>query len=391
MFRRNLCICVCSLIAAIGFGAAANAPKPADASADRIAALVNDLDSAKYTAREAASSELLKIGEPALPALKDTLAHTSSFEVKKRCTALIQTITTWGGAPQELRLKSVLDEVRSDIRMSDKLSAIEKGRLEKLLTRFMHVFADAAQQGNRTLPVDFKKLHAIDFDPAKAFMIMQETSALVVLKRGTIPIVRNSVVIADEQVEINSAENAIIIARVAAKVLIARNSVIIAGKMLDVTSDDHGVLLSGGDCKVNVCRDSVVGAAGAFVALGVNDATTVNTKLKDNSGLPRGFRQPLRSVQIPQVDLGDTGDANVLTSRLHVTGGFPEQNGVALFRLASGKGEYVARYGEPVLDTNGRPINELKGWKLCFANDRMAVFTDGDKQIALPVAAKPAR
>lgn len=391
MTRKKLCAYACLLAAVAAINVATGAEKPGNASPDRIAALVNDLDAAKFATRETASSELLKIGQPALPALKDALARASSFELKKRCSMLIHQITTWGGPPQDLRLKAVLDEVRLDIHAPDKLNAISTGRLEKLLTRFVHVFADAANQGNRALPVDLKKLHVVDFDPARAFMVMRETNALIVVKRGTIPVLRNSVVIADEQVQITSAENSIIIARVAAKVQVARNSVIVAGNMLDVSTDEHGVLISAGDCKAISCRDSVVGAAGAFVAMSAIGSTTINTKLQNTPILPAGFQLPVRSVQIPQVDLNDTSNSNVLAGRIQVTGGFGEQGGVALFRLASGQGEYVARYGEQVLDADGRPIKELKGWTLCFANERMAVFTDGNQDVALPVPEKPAR
>jgi hypothetical protein len=62
--------------------------KPADDK--RIAQLIKDLDADDFDARETASAELEKVGEPAGPALKKALEGTPSAELRLRVTRLLE-------------------------------------------------------------------------------------------------------------------------------------------------------------------------------------------------------------------------------------------------------------------------------------------------------------
>jgi len=100
--------------------------------AERIVQLIRELGDGSFRKREAASKELIAIGEPALPALK-TAAFDADAEIRRRAKGIIQTITsrlagdeqkrlegTWVGVAQEengkdtpSRTKIVLAEGRS--------------------------------------------------------------------------------------------------------------------------------------------------------------------------------------------------------------------------------------------------------------------------------------
>lgn len=89
-------------------------------------------------------------------------------------------------------------------------------------------------------------------------------------------------------------------------------------------------------------------------------------------------------ARLPELNLATLLVKNSLAAKIHVTEVLPQHDGIALFRLNGGTGEYVARYGQPINDPKGHPIAELKGWTLCFAGRDSAVFTNGGDLAAVP-------
>jgi hypothetical protein len=70
----------------------------------RLAKLLEQLDAEAFTAREAASAELSRIGQPAAPALRETLAKKPSAEVCRRAEALLREMDNEELSPEQLRV-----------------------------------------------------------------------------------------------------------------------------------------------------------------------------------------------------------------------------------------------------------------------------------------------
>jgi hypothetical protein len=64
------------------------------AKSDRVAALIKQLGDHKFAKREAASKELVDIGEPALAALRKAATSSDDLEIRRRAERIIQTIAT---------------------------------------------------------------------------------------------------------------------------------------------------------------------------------------------------------------------------------------------------------------------------------------------------------
>ncbi len=368
----------CAVLAAAGFllGRTAIAVEPAKPDdAPRIARLIEDLDSDTFATRDEASAELLRLGESALPAVKKALEQTHSPEVRSRAERLIREITIWGGPRHEIRLPAILDQVKLACRAAEPATACQDGKLEKLLLQAVRPLAATAGRKDYNLPVAFQDVRFAPFDPQNRFGNNCE-KALVVLKRGNITFARHSIILADEQVEINNADDCIIIARLAVRVRISSNCIIIAGMSLDTDIDRGSILLSGSRVDLGIVTGAIC-AATAPSRFGIVQNTTL-VNWPQTAEVDRGGRRENRIVQLPELVLADSAAKNPLAPRIQLTDTFADRGGIALFRLANGKGEYVARYDRPINDPDGKPISELRGWTLCFAGRAFAVFTDGN-------------
>jgi WD40 repeat protein len=76
-------------------------PLPADPK--QLAALIRDLGSPEFAAREQATKELIKLGFRAEAALRESLDGSPGLEVQRRLTALLEKLTP-AGSPESLRL-----------------------------------------------------------------------------------------------------------------------------------------------------------------------------------------------------------------------------------------------------------------------------------------------
>jgi RNA polymerase sigma factor (sigma-70 family) len=79
--------------------------KPADGQ--RVRQLLGQLDAETFREREEASRQLLALGEPAVPALRQALKEKRSLEVKARIERLVEALTG-GASPDQLRLRRAL-------------------------------------------------------------------------------------------------------------------------------------------------------------------------------------------------------------------------------------------------------------------------------------------
>ncbi|MCI0460403.1 MAG: PQQ-binding-like beta-propeller repeat protein [Gemmataceae bacterium] len=105
--------------------------------AERIARLVADLDSARYSTRQQAERELQKLGDLAEPALRRTLEANPSLEMRRRIEALLERAEGPISAPEPLRsLRAV--EVLERIGTPEARRVLQRladGEPEALVTR----------------------------------------------------------------------------------------------------------------------------------------------------------------------------------------------------------------------------------------------------------------
>jgi formylglycine-generating enzyme required for sulfatase activity len=98
------------LVSAVGEGGRAAEPDKEKTAAEqrRIAALLLKLGDREYAEREAASKELIAIGEAALPAMRHAMLHSEVLEVSTRARLIARTILTAGQKSKSSGLELVL-------------------------------------------------------------------------------------------------------------------------------------------------------------------------------------------------------------------------------------------------------------------------------------------
>jgi len=199
--------------------------------------------------------------------------------------------------------------------------------------------------------------------------------ALIIAPRVKLAHVRESIVLADAACDISFAHDSIIIARCAAEVSHLRNSILLTGFASQASHADKSVMLSGVQASASHARTSVLGGAEACRFSFAREGTV----LLNSPGVePRRLRHGARQIRTEKLVLRDERANSPLDEKLTLT--FTHQDargGLALFRLKDGTGEYVARVDQEIRNPAGDPLPELKGWKLIFAGNRIAVFGDG--------------
>jgi hypothetical protein len=152
------------------------------------------------------------------------------------------------------------------------------------------------------------------------------------------------VIVAGQTTQYWSATDSIVLGRYCLKMMHASQSVVLSefyAGFLGTASRPSAI-----HC---VCGGRAVGDH-----YSIQDSVYVNTK-------GRGGKQVKGLELTPAFD-------HALDGVIDVTTTINEQGGIALFRTKKdGKGEYVARFGLPVRDPNGRPIAALDGWRLDYA------------------------
>ena len=102
--RKLICVSCASLGLCLFLFASRLLAEPADVK--RVDALIKQLDSDKFSDREAAASKLIVIGKDALPALENVLASKPSLEVRRRLENVMDEISVQVAGP----LIALLDE-----------------------------------------------------------------------------------------------------------------------------------------------------------------------------------------------------------------------------------------------------------------------------------------
>jgi hypothetical protein len=295
---------------------------------------------------------VITMARPVLADVPNDGAKASPFDVVLQRAAETATSNDWtkdGWA--DMQLESSLSA------LLDRLQAITKNKNLKLPAKFDSVCPAISPDGSK---------------------IAYLTNGLFVTKRGKVSHAHDSIVLADESIDIGHARNCLIIARGAVNVGHGRRNLIIAGHFAHTSHDGHpdprnpggpngSVLIAGSIVDVSHANDTIVCAPRAATISFSTNGIFINspnrniahernsTYLTDDSQtLPKAFpKQPmidkLKVTQIVSPDDNGNG-AFVATKHTDVETGI--------------------RIGDVIPNATG----ELKGWKLVFVGDGFALF-----------------
>jgi hypothetical protein len=340
-------------------------PSPADQQ--RIADLIKQLDAEGADAREAATTELRKIGEPALAALEKTLADPPSIEVKFRAQSAIDGIKLDLVRKQALKIDDILAQAKAA-----QAKDWNPKTLEAQLDALIRVLAAETGKKDLKLPVTFAELGQAPMGPFARGTLLKE-------KRVKTSMVDRSIVLADSIAEVSLARNSIIIAPVAAIVSSCENSLVISGQLVNVPSPRGSVILCNTRLESLLVRDSVLGCPQGVQVSHAQGSTFVNSAIPMRPGglAPGGAEN--KSVEVQGIVFGAKAPPSPLEGKLTITLATQQDQALALFKLPDGTGEYVARYEQEIKTPQGKPIEALQGWRLIYAGNQLAVFSKGDE------------
>ncbi len=373
-----------ALVALLAIGRASAAPSAPSKQIDeeRIAALVRNLDANQYAIREAASEELLRVGEPALPAIKAALATSPSLEVKNRCERLVLRIIPWGDLPHELSLERLMKVVKDVNGANDPVRACRDWKLESLLDCWVRFLGQVSELPKCQPPVQLSDVRLAVGTPRDGETIDQATDSLIVVKRGQIRSATRCIILAEEPIEIESAQDCIIISRSVAKVDRCQNSAVLAQCLVDSLEASRSILIAGGQVGVESAGDSIVAAGSELWAKSRRNLVVVNPS--DDRSSRQGERSLVgaREVRCPELRLVESAKKNPMAERIRLLETLWQGNAVARIRLNDGK-ERTLRCGENIAAPDGKPIAGLERWRLVFANRGVAVFAKDDDFVTL--------
>ncbi|HKD37833.1 MAG TPA: hypothetical protein VKB78_13570 [Pirellulales bacterium] len=385
---RSIGLMLLAIAALVAIGRGAEQPtqssRPVGQADDRqIASLIRKLDANEYETREAASDELLKIGEPAVPAIKAAIGNSASLEVKVRAERLVRQIIVWGDMPHELSLKRLMRTVKVIRGAKDRERACRDENLDRLLDCWVRVLGQASGQPECQPPVrcsDFKIAanapSGDDYDSADG--------ALLIANRVRVGVANRCIVLADGPIEIDSADDCIIVTRSIAKVDRCHNSAIFAGFLVDSLFADRSILVAGGETRIESANNVIV-AGGRDVGINASrNLTIINPPEGRADWRDNKSNGGARELQLREMRLIETVAKNPLSGRTQLLETLWQGDAVARLRFDNGK-EKIIRCGQNVCGPDGKPAAGLEHWTLLFANRGLAVFTSGEDFAALRV------
>ena len=339
-------------------------PSPVEPDPARIADLIKQLDADDANAREAATEELRKVGEAALPALEKILADPPSVEVKFRAQEAIDGIKLDLVRKQALRIEDIVAQAKAAQKEGWDRKTLDV-RLERLIETL------AAETGNKDLALP-------GAGRSGGGPLVQ--GALIKDRRVKLGQCRGSIILADTIAEVDHAYGSVIIARGAVCVAHSTNSIIIAGHVVDVSHSTKSVLLSNWNTIVSHAHDSILAGRERVEVSHADGTAFLNSPAPPDRPFPG--RAANTFVKIKGITFGETISRQHLGGSMTITQTVPTRDnpntGLALFNLANGTGEYVARVEQEIKTPEGIPIETLKGWRLIYAGNDHAIFSNGD-------------
>ena len=267
-----------------------------------------------------------------------------------------------------------------------------KNWLDHLLTEIKRV----TKREKLALPVEFEKVKPAMGDQR----LISQQNMLIVMKDGQLSLVRQSIILADGNVEITQAENCIIIARGAVTLSSSQRNLIVAGQYASVSYDrlnaarlaipiganapaapapgqenDGSVILSAGILEMSSAYGTICcGLDRVMLSIASQGAMLINSPHRELSTSAR-----LETFDDPQIPFTRKAAPNLLQDKLTITQIVSGSAGLVV--LERNGVEYVLRPGAAITDERGQPIAGLENWKLQFLGRNYAQFAK-DRQYA---------
>ena len=269
--------------------------------------------------------------------------------------------------PFDVVLQRVAKATKSNDWTKDGWSDLQ---LESSLTALLDRLHEITKKKNMELPVEFDSVR-----PAKSHdgsRISYLTNELFVTKRGTVSHAQDSIILADESIEVSHASNCLIIARGTVDIGHGTGNLIIAGYFAHTSHDrpdtrkpdapKGSVLIAGAVVDVSHAYDTIVCAP---LAATISHSTNVIF-----------INSPNRNISHEHNSTYLTDDSQTLPTVFAV---HPMINKLKVTRIVqdSLNGAYVeTRHAGVIRIGHDIPnaTDELKGWKLVFVGEECALF-----------------
>jgi len=345
--------------------------------AQRIDRLIAELDSNEFDVRERATNELLGLGAAAVPKLAVAVEGSASPELQRRGSKILKKIEM-----DRINLHPIsTDDFLAPLRTAQH-RAFDRGTYEAKLQRLISVLAKGTDDDKLKLPVTMGQVQETNV-PKQV-----DQQALYLGERYSSNTAINSIILADYDVEVMSAQNCIIVARYSVRASSCTNCVIIAGRSVTAQFIRGGAVLCGGDVTINTAQESTLSAPNVDI-VGMTKLKFVNCEARQ----PRGG-QPGQNSRFDAKDfeLSKPPATGPLAGKIILTFSQPngknKNDGFALFQCAGKPAEYVVRVGKGLQTPDGQPLPDLAGWTLRHSVEKFAVFSDGKTESCLEVAGK---
>jgi len=346
---------------------AQDTPPPAKAvDPAQLARLIEQLDADGFEAREAATTELLKIGEPARKTIEQAVAETKSAEVKTRGAFVLKNLHLEQLKRNALKLDAIYLKAQEVCN-----GKAEPKDLDPFVDRLLEVLKAHDPGAAKAMPVKFSECKPVMGRPridAKTLWINEPTVAHL----------QGSAAVMDLGGHVGFARNSIVVAWGPMYIAHADDSIVIAGGDVHVSHAHNCIVLSGGVVDISHSTNCTLGAAEFLQPGHLNgNCLLVNSVTPEVRPLP-GRPGEVVKATIPGLILREKPWAeNVLKDKLTPT--FMSQE-FLLFQTPGQPGEFVARVGSELLDPFGKPLAGLEGWKLSLTNEYFAALEKGEQR-----------
>lgn len=339
--------------------------------------LIAELDSNQFETRDRATNELLELGAAVVPKLAAALETNLSAELQRRGRGILKKIEL-----DRINSRSIsTDDFLAPLRTSEH-RAFDRGTYEAKLQRLISVLSKATKDDKLKLPVSMGQVQE------KNGGNQVDQHSLFLGERYSANTAVNSIILADYDVEVVSAQNCIIVARYSVRASTCTNCIIICGRSVNAQFIRTSAILCGGDVTINTCQESTLSTPKSDI-VGITKLKFVNCE----AVAPRGGQQGQTSrFDAKDFELGKPPAVGPLAGKIVVTfsqpNGKTKPDGFALFQVAGKPAEYVVRVGKGLNTPDGQPLPDLAGWTLKHSVEKFAVFSDGKTESCLEVAGK---
>jgi hypothetical protein len=333
------------------------------------------------------------------------MTHWRELAALLLCSACsAPTASSQEAAPPRVNLQGVLSRIRQHAADDAwRKQGLADAQIEGWLDKLAGSIATAAKMPELKVPVRLADVRPIDAAPSRTV-----SQRLLVGQNLDLKDVRlqNSIVLADGNVAIESAEGCVIVARGAVRLQQSSYCVIVSGLCVEVSSDGQpndtangSIIATRGWASLRIAYGSFVAAPEGATVESPRDVFIVNAAIASGE-----FESAsAKTLQVPDLPLEPLAE-NPLRAQLKVLGivrpdtapivragppfgrprgGAPPPPADLGIVVRFGGRRYLAAIGQPILDEAGRVVEPLRDWQLATLTDSLAIFSSSASDLAL--------